>query len=108
MPGNIPHPDENTCRETILTTHLRPAFHFAFPYVGYIRGFLRQNYVRTTSDQCVSIEDWLHAHAKYSPDALPVKEIGYHHMHRDEDYGGRRTYLIRAIIPNLTGAEFTL
>jgi len=42
-----------------------------------IRSRLELSHARHTSEPCVCIGDWLHAHAKYSSDALPVKQIAF-------------------------------
>ena len=48
------------------------------PHSPIIMGsHLDLNHVRHMSKQCVYTVDWLHAHAKYSPDALPVKQITF-------------------------------
>jgi len=73
-PPNLQHPNERMCVEIILAAHLRPALHSAFPYM---RSRLVLNHVRHTSEQCIYTTDWLHAHAKYSSDALPVKQITF-------------------------------
>ena len=59
--------------ETVLAIHLRPALHSDFHYVGR----LDLNHIPHTPELCLYTADWLHAHAKYSPYALPVKQIAF-------------------------------
>ena len=63
--------------ETILATHLHHALHSAFPYIYYgeepFGPESGPTHVRTVRLHC----DWVHAHAKYSSDALPVKQITF-------------------------------
>ena len=63
------------CIETILAIHLDPALHSAFPY--FMRSRLDLSHVRHTPERCVYKAEWLHAHAKYSSYALPVKQIAF-------------------------------
>jgi hypothetical protein len=60
--------------ESVLAIHLRPALHSVFLY---LKSRLGLNYTRHAPEQCVYTVDWLHAHAKYSSDALPVKQIAF-------------------------------
>ena len=62
------------CSETVLAMHLRPALHSVFLY---LKSRLGLNHIRHAPEQFVYTVDWLHAHAKYSSDALPVKEIAF-------------------------------
>jgi hypothetical protein len=58
--------------ETVPAIHLRPALHFTL-----IRSRLELIHVLNMSERCVYTGDWLHAHAKYSPCGLPVKQITF-------------------------------
>jgi len=64
------------CKETLPAIHLRPARPSAFPYY-VMRSRLDLNHVPHTSERGVYTADWLHAHAKYSAYALPVKQIAF-------------------------------
>ena len=86
LPPQLQDPKESLCVETILAIHLRPALLSAFPYIYMVRSRLDLSHVRHTSERCVCTADWLHARVKYSPDALPVKQIASVHKHGDEDY----------------------
>jgi hypothetical protein len=90
MPHRIPHPEENTCTETILTIHLRPALYFAFPNVGYIKGYLDQNYVRHTSDQFINAS---------------LLRVGFMHMPSivQMPYLSRKSLSITCIETSITG-----
>ena len=62
------------CIETIPAIHLRPA---PSPPSPIMRDRLDLNHVPHTSERGVYTADWLHAHAKYSAYALPVKQIAF-------------------------------
>ena len=60
--------------ETVLAKHVLPALHVIF---HFMRSRFELNHIRQTSELCVYTADLLHAHAKYSPYVLPVKEIAF-------------------------------
>jgi len=62
------------CIEAIPAIHLRPA---PTPPSPINKEPFGPDHVSRTSEQCVYTADWLHAHAKYSPYALPVKQIAF-------------------------------
>src|SRR6266481_1719435 len=73
-PANFNVPKKECVKRPFrLFTCLLPAT----PPSPIMRSRLDLNHVPHTSERCVYTPEWLHAHAKYSPYALPVKQIAF-------------------------------